>query len=1345
MVLGPSEAAPPTFDSSLLGIVPTPTNVTSLTARSLGGRSLRIPNADNLYTIERLEREISARLYFHPWTATAPVSLIPDVTWTGSDWVIVSPSVARISSDTGTYYDDGGGNFYLIDPSFYFGNDANAVDGSSSGGPFLHKTLDLTTDRIYFPDAGAGFEYQQAVEVVSEHVIRFASAVPGLAIGGIYPWSLVRGATALSNEAGNIKNPGFRVNARGEVLVMSSFFTFANSAPDTDLTTPRVTETLNRRLWGDAHFSPGVFETNDVRYGSGYNAWNDTISTARIAADLTYRGISVGAPKGCTEINPDEPPMMAISWGENFYGFLDRHTAGLPGNVVNETHLFRQSFGPWRSGVKDMSIVGGSALTGSSNALSVLSREHVFTRHGYTVSSQSGFATDGYRNCHVHLSSQFMRGSNMTLSGVLDVATGDPRADENYEVNVSAVYTDALGKDAIRIRGSAFPWNETRDPVNGVVGAGNNSSPVLFGQGNNNLNAATPQVIWNGKDFVAFVSGTNILCDVVALVATATLPRVRGTISMVVFPGDENKGALDDSLTGDSISNGVNYFGNLRSPKIAATSMVTCGAGQDYDMRDFTVLDVAYSGKVYCVVWAMGFNNAPSPDSNATGGSMIGYTIFPEAGGSTEGIDIANPGLPNTFNPGGAQSYVIEAHVGSSDNSDDKARYVSPKVVWDGKQFFVSFLHLLDTSGTNVLTPLRVLSQIVVNEDGSGVQPQIRMAAGFGTIDPTSTARTLGHFTVGGGYGVLVGTNGFKNNALLPGDIMVITNTSDAAGTVFSASGAGVYTVVDFDPKDLGIDLGVNFDTSGVANNDKAYGMVLSGGMGTTFDANLNSFASGTGNHASIVASQQAPSITFSSLAATSDIARLWDIAVNEKDGEYVFLVEGRPLGGSYGLWLLLYKKSQWIVTKEVEVDNGSWTSAAISWNGDKYLVVYGDETDIYSALYSSNLVLAQSGPSALASVTDMIGNTDRKMPGAGYETYDAALPVKAHIRKLDLVWNNRLNRWAMSVSCVWYNSAAEDTVYRDTYQLSAIAYPDVPTVTTWNADRTLTLSAATSTMHQPGQRLLAHREETIIIGLAGATIYGLNTLTDPAGDFINDGVVYGDILIVTSAGFAADYRRIVSVTATAITIEGMFTSPPVVPTAYVVNRPSRIELESNATAGPQTYTVTTLTDGSKNFITAGVAPGDAIYLDGVFLVEVTAVAATVLTFIPTFAPSPAPGAGTAYSVQRHADYTLNLIAGTTSEYTVDVGPNEVRILETLSGDTAYKLYHMPREDVFVWTLGSTSPAVQIEDADDVSLTNVEISGSVDIEERYKRIIYALTVLFVVLWLLHFFGVFIHR
>jgi hypothetical protein len=45
----------------------------------------------------------------------------------------------------------------------------------------------------------------------------------------------------------------------------------------------------------------------------------------------------------------------------------------------------------------------------------------------------------------------------------------------------------------------------------------------------------------------------------------------------------------------------------------------------------------------------------------------------------------------------------------------------------------------------------------------------------------------------------------------------------------------------------------------------------------------------------------------------------------------------------------------------------------------------------------------------------------------------------------------------------------------------------------------------------------------------------------------------------------------------------------------------------------------------------------------------------------------------------------------------------------------------MTREDVFCWTLGAGTPAIEIVDADDVTLENLEIGGSaVDIEERYE-------------------------
>ncbi len=1583
--MAPSNTNTPGYSPGTFGALGVPSDEQIITARSLGGRHVNIPYPDALSTTERFELQISARNYTYPWKAVfpqRPVSLIPAVTWSGSDWLVVSPSVNRIESDTGTYLEDppASGNFWLIDPTFYFGDgNPSAIDGS-----FLQPTVDVGSDQIFFPAATVGSQYQTISAVSSEHVIAFSGAVPGLVSGTTYSWKMIKGAGASTTISNGIKNPGFRVSPQGDVVLSSSYFTFADSIRDNDLTTPRQTETLNRLLWGetqpqtlDANFNP------TIRYGATYPSWNDIVASSRLKVDLTYQGVAVGTPKGCNETT-DEPPMVAIAWGENFYGFLERRVQGSVGFRQNQVTLQRQSFGPWNSGLSNLSLIGGK------NNQTILTREHVFTRHGYTVSGNSGFATDGYRNCHVHLSYRFLRGTQDTLSAFDTAYSGDVRDDTAYTADISAVYTDATGRNPIRFRGPLFASSAEREPYYGAVGNGGQFSPFLQGIGNKFLNAATPKVIWNGQHFVAFVPGALQKIDTSPEFFSsgpAALARIQSTITMVMFPGDENRNSVDDSLTGDSeIGNPAFFLNNIRSPKITSVGIVSCGLSVDWEAVEFTVIDVAYSGHTYCVVWSIGHNNTAAKPSTNPGGNVIGYTLFKESGGNTIPFGAVTP---STFLPGSAPSFIIESNGLSYNNAyGGKARFRDPKVVWNGKAFVISYLHLDDfggntgadivglhatvtaqgllqigglTGATNdlvgkvitltgaaqpanngsffitaspggsvtlnttgvfpdgnsgsihwviadfALGPMgRYLRQITVDENGNGIQPQLKATAGsasLGTIDPlTGSARALGRVVSQGFAGVnLVLDSTYANNHVQPGDLLVITNAvqygsvggpflqagtqgvnlavgggimqlSDSPSSSFTAvnvdncyitishsngllnngtfpitsfvgattvqyanssgltdpiggaasitafvgniatitglvvtineavigglieivgaasggnngffvitaigpgatslqycnpaavapdahNGAiswatlstwtvrrgtaefsGTYPVLDYDPSNRQLQLGAGFFAGNINPNllnpphDSIllYGHIMSGGAGTPRDADLNSWNAGPNSSATRI-------FSLFQATASNTITKYWTCVYNERKDEYLFVVEAL-VGGVSSLCLMTMRAADGAITNEVvSSPAANVTNVTAAYNGDRYLLAVVLVPTLPTAgiaflSWSDNLGFdVGTVINSTVGLTDLVGNVGRQAPGPSYDPLDFALDPIPQFQKIDLIWNNRLNRWVASISVLWSPATpVVDDVYHAAFGTNwgagAIVFTDAQGVTTYS-NRTLTLTGA-STIRQPGTRVLAQREETVHTQLfAGASeFYTETTITDPGGvDFITSDVVVGDVFIRFDSGGGDNtdlHRTIAFVTPTELLITGTFTGTNNTTShGYQIRRVNRAQLTSD-NGGTVTYGVSHVQDTNRNFGTFNVAAGDRLYINGNILVFVVAVSTTTnpndtISFTPSITPAVANG--THYSVQRNTGYLFNIVkTADNTHLTIDASSTEQRTPTFLtSGQT---LFRVPREDVFVVTIGNDAPAVRIEDADQVYLQNVDVSGPADVEERY--------------------------
>jgi len=1225
--------------------------------RALGGRVMALPNNNGITvsTAENWEMSIGARFYSIPWSETRPCSFIPDVTWSGQDWTVVSPSVNRIESDTGQYIFTGG-NYYLSDPTMIWGGTTfqdNGIDGTPLPGT-------VAGGYAYFPavDQYASI-VTNASNTHSEHVIQLSGAVPGLTIGNVYTWRLVMGGSGTPEQSynvtkGGIKNPGYRVNPDGEVTVSTNFWTFAEEprdvaviAPDTYPAFYRSSEVIYRAgMWGDDDKSGGgtlLFGDDRTTPGSKIN-WNDLIPGSRIDLDLHYRGVAVGSPKGCSEVRPDEFPMLAISWGDNFYGFVDRVLTGsvnAPFNTLNNlTCFYRQSFGPWGSGLKDMAIRGAQ-----QQKFRLEARNHIFTRHGWLTGGNPFFATDGFRNFFAHIN---FDGFNDT-AGVVGYARANPYEESSYRGGVNGVYTNALGSDALRIRGPIIPGPPSTEPAQNQWGYNIDRNYIIPAQ------AHAPRVIWDGKDFVAFYAHHVIQCAHDPDHAGATpwigannvevQPKVRGVVSMVRFPGSEGTDWIPNELTGINVVEGNTtpavMVSRPNAPRVVASSILHSMSG-DGEARQMILIDVAFSGKVFCVVWTMGLMNTNHTNYQvAAGGSMIGYSLFPVA---------ANPPSDTTFASDlypvkgmGVPAHTIDV-VAIYASYADQSVFSSPKVVWDGHQFVITFAHMdnLEDGGLSTATRRNIPKCVCVPEEGFGHKQQIKAIGADNVIKNMGDSSELRLGVINNSSLVLDNVN----IALpLPGDLLVITKDT---GTNLNV---GTYGIVSFNPRTRTVYLSTDLQGGPI----DAYGHIQSGGLpaghqaiggpsGGVLNPSIKTslpLPAGVDVPATALATMAQPIVWkgwISGAPQPLDVSRIVAMEYDWKTGEYIILYHD---GYFDDLYITSFTLPEGRCREPVALFfSGTGASHAMAFNGDTFLVVTANYNFItfyhvtrdFQVLSNDNFgedIWFDGNP-------HFLGNTNGTWPGPQYGSGIWADCFGVHV-----VWNDKLNKWSVSVSWV---GGYFDWVKNYEYGTAGTPY------TYWNYDvtawsgRTMTHGAGSPNDYIAGLRYVATWEEPITSGTADFSNPNYMSMFAAGDDFIADSVAVGDS--IWFSGPWGDMYRIVEKVrdATHLSINLPYYDPP----------GTAVTFESYTIVRPQTY------------------------------------------------------------------YWWNVLSRSGNQSFTDVDSTEVSdVAGFISNQADFKKWILPREDTFLLTFSSGLPAVEVLDADGVSIDNVWFSGVADISECY--------------------------
>lgn len=1029
--------------------------------------------------------QVSALNFCHRW-GTSPPTLIPDVTWTGSDWAVVSPSKATIHGFTGNYIVLGAaaGQTYLGDPMFYFGTGSQ----DPITGNFLIQTVSIG-DSIYFPSAAVTATISA---IHSEHIVELTQADGSLLnLGtGRYPnkeWYLIRNTSSVGN--GGIKNPGFRVSHDGRQVLSTSFVTFTPALTDDGTIDFADDLYLMRRASTDVMFR--AFNFNEDGYNLPGSIYSDRlVPNSRYASNIRYRGVAVGDSKGCNELGLW--PTVAIAWGETLYGMVDQVIAGDSANRENHVAVYRQSFGPYYNGLKNLSIRCNAhsafGTSGNLSPLKVLSRSRVFTRHGMPTAAGGFFATDGYRNCFGHtLLFAHQEANSLTTA-------------YNYE-RIVATYTDATGRNPILVYGPnpiVFKGGFVNDTTTDSSIWNATYAPNLSFESVMPTWGSSPRVLWDGSRFV------------VTWADNSNPTPVGGAplLNLAIFPGDEDNGPQGpEMVTPGEIGSG---------PFILQSSLIdpTPGPPGPGPMTTmfFTALDVAFSGEKYAVIWSAGLN--PFMIQN---GTLLGVTIFDGVGmgglgtamglpkdqgntGSSTGtntftdlsasfhtavgdilvinngpaagryiiativngatsFNISSQNIPAGSNykysihpaiqyPPGGRSYVLAAATVTNMTGGDSASFFTPKIVWDGRHFVAvvanhqygfSFASGVSTHGrANVLMTFEIPQEgmaapiAIKRVGGPGIMTNGRTNIGLGTmIDTTSLnlSATLNNNTAGVGPSPLVQV----------GDILIVTSTTNASPTADN----GWYPIIQIGwgvgpSEDTGF-LSVKTDhTFTATTGDKVFGAIISGPIGDPINRDSaylptgNSNVRNPGSDISVQGNLLLPGESSTSSPPGFSVDRIHAFVYNDVNDEFAILYKNATLNE---LVFTRWRRGRVKPFPEVVVANSGLATglyvADMAFNGRQYLVVYGQSSGNVETV--GYLLLSASGNIEGSGVVDpgigfsesVLGhNSANQIPGQGYGAYVNTSVVKKTVRNVQVRWNNRLNRWVVSASYLHYRDA---------------------------------------------------------------------------------------------------------------------------------------------------------------------------------------------------------------------------------------------------------------------------------------------------------------------------------
>jgi hypothetical protein len=1230
---------------------------TEVSGKSLGTRPplTTRPNYNALTRHPMNEaREVAALNFMYPWGFFCP-SLMPAVTWTGQDWVVVSPAKSHLRSFTGCYHPNGP-NSLFADAGWYFGT---GVQGSRVGGTLgtLVKTWP-TGAKIY--DVATN-TYLSINSVYDEHTVVLSGATP---LGGVDLTNQIYYLVLPSMpDAGGFKNQGFRVAADGQVVASTSYITFADppaAASQENMTRSRE---LMRRVFSNygSAFFPGTMGANYPATGTVYDVIEEA---SHRKGDIYFNGVAVGRPKGVNELGVNEPPVVALAWGENFFGFVDRITAGDTSSRVRQVEFYRQSFGPYNVTIKDLAIdVGGS------DGLTVLSRAHVYTNHGGGGAGTVAMATDGYRNVYVY------------PTKIQSVVQGSPSLTTDEEFSrLYACYTNAEGHHSLHLEAGRPAGNEIG--VNWYrwqQGAQYQGTGDLFA-GRYTFQNPTAKVLWDGKRFV--------VAYVAKLGSTGILrPRAPFVLSLGSLPGEEDGGPqTNEVLSPVDTSTDLTPLGS---------ALLSAGGGAFglYDDAATIVIDMAFSGTTYAVLWVAGCVCDEAVAEQLYSGSVIGVTIFK----LDNAVPASGLNLSGQFFPGGGQTFVLG-------QSQFPGTWGNPRIIWTGEKY-TAFAQQTSLSPAYPVDPRDGDSSIVVAHFGpdgpaepTQVKQQIGRHGGFGSLLPVNNATPLYNADLVG-LGTAYFTSAFSAGAPSYGQeftIIMMTGGGGEAPTL--ASGVtGAATLIN-----VWTDLAANFLQG-------TYGPVQPGDLLRVTDvasANVGIYVIQSVTATTLAIDLPVFSTPEGGLRSYS-VVRPSHPAVQPGD---VLVVDGvwDDVGGtlsteSTGHYPVLNYNPK---TRALRVE-GQFAAADIDANGWRKSIRGSIRTGSTANL-SLGSVLA---PGRTGSTQQPVRAgepswlTDRIYSG-GYSVYPSTTKMGA---LLDVAYNAARDEYA-----VLFTSLVDpDSPVLPRFLWVAIFDPrkrqfTATTPVIGYEAGSLNYTLQSWRLHYNGRHYLATgavldppsvSQYAVLLseGLAIEQRLNLNDYlsggapTDLVGNLADQvpGAGYGGLFPVQSYPLVrgTDISWNSALARWVISSCFSWNPSPWVPTTNMV--PRQIPL-GNLTAWGATSTTVSVAN------TAYLLPGMKVLFANDVLV---------------------PG------VPYYLGYATVLSVTNGTDFVVDLTRNE---LDTGAGFfgvvTDVTAFILPREDVFTWTVGYTAAGISLDDADGVTIENVTFSGqSADVTERWSN------------------------
>jgi hypothetical protein len=676
---------------------------THLTAVSLGVRNPLTQRPNYLVPTSRLRPHfdwvVNLNAFSHRWSMNAPPSLIPDATWNGADYVVVSPSQSNRYSYTGVYEVDGSGQVTLKDFTVYFG------DGSaSSRDPRVPARETIPPgSTIFFPTAGVSTTISA---YLSAHSVQLAALDAALLnIGDNTSTRRVEWVLVTSSTVHGLKNPGYRVSEQGEVLVSSSYNTFADEISELENSVGEYDTTLvaGRGCVIDHFTDTTTSNAGALAPNTSFLSSREFMVDYRYRGDVGFQGVAVGSPKPGAYNQRAEVPMVAIAWGNNLFGFLDRYDV----SGSNSVAVYRQSFGPYNVVLKDLTLA--FPYVGAATIPRTLQRVH--TRWGAPVGITGTLETNGYHNVFVfptQLNVPTTAWNKRTVQAVFTNATG------RWPVEINAWESPTPPAQTTRFNAafqreqwtiSAIPrsfvaapvvaWDGTRFATAWVQSSDQHSFYLNFTyipeDNNRNLMDSADAMTWRPMASVSLTgpgpasSLSYLALDIATSGNTYAVAWVMGLVGEL--GGTDYGSAVYGVTVFDKSAMGEGSFLRTDKPFVSGLTLTSNGTllSRDPDLTTASMSLTAYGIEVGDIVWVGTDQSRGMYQVQAVSSSTLTLDRSVPVGSGAVNITVCKPSTPAT-----GRTYIL-SNLAFSD-TDRSIGGTKPHITWDGQQYQIAWV-----------------------------------------------------------------------------------------------------------------------------------------------------------------------------------------------------------------------------------------------------------------------------------------------------------------------------------------------------------------------------------------------------------------------------------------------------------------------------------------------------------------------------------------------------------------------------------------------------------------------------------------------------------------------------